>query len=147
VATTVDGSVTFIIGGHPFTLAGSLGSNIVVEYHKPFDQAVNLGTLRAFIQDVDSAFGLGGDSAASAALTSGVGSLSNATSGGQLTLPGNLQEVSVRITDIVLNTATKHYGLGVAFDFTAADVSVGGADGIKLLSVGLNVDFTPKTAK
>ena len=41
--TTFEGSIALSVAGHTYTLTGTLGDALIVEYHADFDQAISLG--------------------------------------------------------------------------------------------------------
>jgi hypothetical protein len=132
--TTFDGSITLSIAGQTYTLTGTLGNDLIVEYHADFAQAIGLGTV--------------GDIATSIATAVGFPDLATEITGtlSQLeTLPSPVGSViselagaTVRITDLEINTQTKTYGVGLALDFTTSS-SPPMLFGIALLSVGFKV--------
>ncbi|MGZ4434298.1 MAG: hypothetical protein ACXVW7_11825, partial [Trebonia sp.] len=130
--TTVDGSITLSIAGHNFTLTGTIGDAVIVEYHVDFDQAISLGSLNSIVSSIDSALGRSGG-------------LSNEITGTLSKLNGvpgigpaftKFEAATIRITDLEINTQTSTYGAGIALDFTQSPLTL---LGISLLSVGVKV--------
>ena len=131
--TTIEGMLTVTIAQHQFTLSGTLAkSAVIVEYHADFATSITLGTLTDIAGEIGNAFGfpeLGTD------ITSKVNDLK------QLPVAGpalaDLLQASVRITDLVINTATQTYGVGVALDFSANPPTL--LNAIELDSIGFKV--------
>jgi hypothetical protein len=135
--TTVEGSITLGIAGHTYTLSGTLGDHLIVEYHAAFEDAISLGTVSDIAQSIGDAVGfpaLGGEIKTALsdlqALPPPIGSI------GQL-----LATVTTRITDLEINTQTKTYGVGLALDFTQLPPGTPPPTllGITLLSLGFKV--------
>jgi hypothetical protein len=134
--TTVDGSITVSIAGQTYTLTGTLGSDLIVEYHKDFDEAISLGEVSAIAPSIATALNFP-DLATE--ITDALNSLN--------TLPVLGQAISVvlsasaRITDLEINTQTKTYGVGLALDFTTSSPQPT-LLGITLVSLGFKVTKT-----
>jgi hypothetical protein len=132
---TLKGSITIKIGSESFTLEGTVGNNIIVEYHADFDKAINLGSITEMGGEVAQALGVG-DMAKK--ITDEIENLKN-------NAPPILADVikvidsPIRITDLVINTQTNHYAFGFALDFTTQDIKIGN---IQLMSFGLLIDYS-----
>jgi hypothetical protein len=139
--TTFQASVSVMIAGHPFTLDGSLDvKGIVVEYHAPFDKAVNLGTITSVATEIGNALGF---SDLATDLTTTQQSIFGG--GGPLaSLALAIEQIQIRITDLVINQATSTYGIGLALDFTGLNPPPT-LFNITLLSVGFKVTKTKTT--
>lgn len=132
--TTINASMTVNIAGEIFTLAGKLdNANIVVEYHAPFDKAVSLGSIDTIATELGNALHF-----------PELGTLVTQTHTETKNLPvlggivGAFETATVRITDLVINTATKTYGVGLALDFTTS-TPLPQLFGITLVSLGFSV--------
>jgi hypothetical protein len=132
--TNFAASMTVTIAGEVFTLKGKLDThNIVVEYHESFDKAVSLGTIATIADEIGKALhfdDLGGTIRTTHDTIAGlpvVGEIGDA-----------LLTATIRITDIVINTSTKTYGVGLALDFTSSD-PLPTLFGITLVSLGFSV--------
>lgn len=132
--TTIAASMTVNIAGEIFTLAGKLdNANIVVEYHAPFDTAVSLGSIDTIATEIGNALHF-----------PELGTLVTTTHNdiGQLPVVGGIvnaiETATVRITDLVINTSTKTYGVGLALDFTTS-TPLPTLFGITLVSLGFSV--------
>ncbi len=132
--TTINASMTVNIAGEIFTLAGKLdNANIVVEYHAPFDKAVSLGSIDTIATELGNALNF-----------PELGTLVTQTHTETKNLPvlggivGAFETATVRITDLVINTATKTYGVGLALDFTTS-TPLPQLFGITLVSLGFSV--------
>jgi hypothetical protein len=138
--TTIEGMVTLTIASHKFTLAGTLAkSAVIVEYHADFADSITLGTIKEITIELGQIFGLDNLQADIDAALDQIRSLPNAVN-----LANQLLNASVRITDLVINTATNTYGFGMALDFTADPPTL---FDIKLDSIGFKVTRSkPPTA-
>ena len=115
--TTFEASMTVNIAGEIFTLKGKLdNAAIVVEYHAEFDKAVSLGSIETIATEIGNALNF-----------PELGNLVNETHTqiGELPVVGgivnSIDTATIRITDLVINTATKTYGVGLALDFTTSN--------------------------
>jgi hypothetical protein len=131
--TTIEGMLTVTIAKHKFTLSGTLAkSAVIVEYHADFADSITLGTLTDIAGDIGAAFGfpeLAGE------ITDGVNQIKSLPVAGPAV--ADLLQASVRITDLVINTATQTYGVGVALDFSANPPTL--LNTIELDSIGIKV--------
>lgn len=130
--TTIDGSITVSIAGQTYTLTGTLGSDLIVEYHKDFDEAISLGQVDTIAPAIATAFNFPD-------LASEITNAQNSLSA----LPGisTFLTASARITDLEINTQTKTYGVGLALDFTTSTPQPT-LLGITLVSLGFKVTKT-----
>jgi len=132
--TNVAASMTVNIAGEVFTLKGKLDSyNIVVEYHEPFDKAISLGKIETIADEIGHALHfdeLGGFIRSTHDALHGLPVVED--------IVDALTQATIRITDIVINTSTKTYGVGLALDFTSAD-KLPELFGITLMSLGFSV--------
>jgi hypothetical protein len=126
--------MTVNIAGEAFTLKGRLDTNnIVVEYHEPFDKAISLGTIETIADEIGKALQF-----------DDLGGIIRSTHDSIKALPvvgeigDALLTATIRITDIVINTSTKTYGVGLALDFTSSD-PLPTLFGITLMSLGFSV--------
>jgi hypothetical protein len=135
--TTYEPYMVLEIAGHQYTLTGEMiGNDLVISYHKPFGEAIKLGTIEQMIGQVDDVLKLGGN------LTKTWNDAEGAVK--KIPLLGDVANAiataPIRITDIGIHTGTKEYSFGFALDFTGKDISV--VD-IKLQAFG----FVVKTTK
>lgn len=141
--TTVEASITLTIAGQPYTLTGTVGNDLIVEYHADFDKAISLGTI--------------GDIAPSIASTLNFPDLATEITNAQneaksLPVLGSIASLlfsaTARITDLEINTQTKTYGVGLALDFTQlpAGTPTPTVFNITLLSFGFKVTRTNTAA-
>jgi hypothetical protein len=132
--TNIAASMTVNIAGQDFTLKGKLDSlNIVVEYHEPFDKAISLGKIETIADEIGTALHfdeLGGVIRSTRDAIHGLDVVRE--------IGDALLTATVRITDIVINTSTKTYGVGLALDFTSSD-PLPTLFGITLVSLGFSV--------
>jgi len=133
---TVAGTVVLTIAGQQYTLTGTVGSAIIVEYHKPFDQAISIGSITSIAGEVGTALGV---PQIGTQATSAVNSLSGVPVLGSVVAA--IANANIRITDLAINTQTKTYQFGFAFDFTAGG-SPPTLAGITLDAFGLLVSYT-----
>jgi hypothetical protein len=130
----VAGFITVDISGTPYTLSGTVGSAIVVDYHRSFADAANVGTIQSIITSVATALGstsLGAEVSAALDSVKGVPFLGPVVA--------VLTTSNVRITDLAINTATRTYQFGFGLDLTGQDIKLGS---ITLDSFGLVVTST-----
>ena len=111
--TTVDGTVTLSIAGNTYTLTGTLGDDLIVEYHADFDQAISLGTVGAIAPSIANALSFPDLAREITDTLNEVGSLPVIGQIGSILL-----KATARITDLEINTQAKTYGVGLALDFT-----------------------------
>jgi hypothetical protein len=136
--TTVAGSVTVSIAGHTYTLTGTLGNSVIVEYHAAFEDAISLGSIDQIATTI-------GDDLHFPGLGQEITSARDQLKTMQLPVVGDLVKAltsaSIRITDLEINTQTKAYGIGVALDFTQLPPGTAAPElfGITLLSLGFKV--------
>lgn len=131
--TTVEGSITLSIAGHNFTLTGTLGDHLIVEYHADFDQAISLGTVGAIAPSIAGALNFP-DLANE--ITGTLGQVQQLPAIGPIA--GVLLTATAKVTDLEINTQTKTYGVGLALDFRTSSPAPSLA-GITLLSLGFKV--------
>lgn len=136
-STTVEGSITVTILNQTYTLTGTLGQHLIVEYHASFEDAITVGSIDDIVGEIGKAVGypdLGNqvkqftqNDLANVPVLKTVFSL--------------LTEVKIKITDLEINTQTNTYGVGLALDFTQlpAGTTAPTLLGIELLSVGFKV--------
>lgn len=132
--TNIAATMTVVIAGETFVLGGKLdNANIVIEYHRDFDKAISLGSIDTIAVEIGNSLNF-----------PELGDLVKSThdSIGQLPVVGGIvnaiETATVRITDLVINTATKTYGVGLALDFTTS-TPLPTLFGITLVSLGFNV--------
>jgi hypothetical protein len=128
--TTIDGSITVSIAGQNYTLTGTLGSDLIIEYHEDFDQAISLGPVADIAPKIAAAFNFP-DLASE--ITDGLDSLKSLGSAISAVLTA-----SAKITDLEINTQTSTYGVGLALDFTTSSPQPM-LFGITLISLGFKV--------
>ena len=133
--TTFEASMTVNIAGEIFTLKGTLdNAAIVVEYHAEFHKAVSLGSIETIATEIGNALNF-----------PELGNLVKETHtqiGGLPVVGGivnSIDTATIRITDLVINTATKTYGVGLALDFTTSEPPLPTLFGITLVSLGFHV--------
>jgi hypothetical protein len=131
---TVEGSITLTIANHTFTLTGTLGQHMIVEYHAAFEDSISLGSIGDIATQIATAVGFSGFAdeikAVNGSLSTNVPVLSS--------IAMTLTSASVRITDLEINTQTSTYGVGLALDFTTSSPAPM-LLGIELLSLGFKV--------
>ena len=133
--TTFEGSIALSVAGHTYTLTGTLGDALIVEYHADFDQAISLGLVGDIAPAIATAMNFP-DLAVE--ITDALKTVS--------TLPviGPLGSIfltaTARITDLEINTQTSTYGVGLALDFTTSTPlpELPGVN-IALLAIGFKV--------
>lgn len=138
--TTIDGSITVTIAGQKYTLTGTLGNALIIEYHKDFDEALSLGPVKDIAPQIANAFNFP-DLATE--ITDALNSLSTLPVAGQAI--STVLTASARITDLEINTQTKTYGVGLALDFTTSTPQPSLFD-ITLVALGFKVTRVNTTA-
>lgn len=132
-STTVEGSITLTIGPKTYTLTGTLGDHLIVEYHATFEDSISLGSVDTIATEIGTAMGFPGFGAEIQSVHSSLA---------QVPVLGSIASVlttaSVRITDLEINTQTNTYGVGLALDFTTSSPAPK-LLGIELLSLGFKV--------
>jgi hypothetical protein len=130
--------------GQNYTLEGTLGSSastssgVNVEYHKEFDQAINLGPVSVIAGQIASALGFQG---VSGEITGALGTLKALPVIGSA-IADLVDGASARITDLVINTSASTYEVGLALDFSLSPPTV---FGIELIAVGFKVTSSRNT--
>jgi hypothetical protein len=133
---TFDGSLTLEIGGQKYTLTGTLGDHIIVEYHAAFDDSISLGPITGpsgIASQVATTFGFPGFDTE---ITKALGDLNTVPLVGAAV--DAVLTASVRITDLEINTLTGSYGIGVALDFSTSNPSPS-LFGVALVALGFKV--------
>jgi hypothetical protein len=146
-SVTLDGSLVVNILGQNYTLEGTLSGTgsgstgtggVNVEYHKEFDQAINLGPVSVIAGQIASALGFQG---VSDEITQAMTTLKALPVIGTA-IADLVDDASARITDLVINTSASTYEVGLALDFSLAPPTV---LGIELMAIGFKVTSSPKT--
>ena len=132
----VEASLTISIAGHPYTLTGIVGTQIVVYYHASPDTGIVLGNIVEMAEHVGEALGL--SSIGKAALD-----LANAVNNSTIPVFSQIATVvltaPIVITDLVINTETKIYQFGFALDFTGLSIGINHPVQLSLLYFSLKV--------
>jgi hypothetical protein len=137
--TNIGASLTINIAGELFTLTGKFDSNdVVVEYHQPFDKAVSLGTIASIAHEIAKALSVPELETAITTTHDQVKNLKPLQS-----ILDIITSATIRITDLVINTATQTYGVGLALDFTTSNPLPTVFD-ITLVSLGFNITHAKK---
>ena len=138
---TVEGSITLTIASHTFTLTGTFGDHMIVEYHASFEDSITVGSITDIAGQIATAVGVTG-------LDTDIKNVSSSLSSVPVLkdIYNVLTNAQIRITDLEINTQTGTYGVGLALDFTQlpagtlpASQTVPTLLGIELLSLGFKV--------
>jgi hypothetical protein len=133
-STDIAASLTIAIAGQPFTLGGKFdNSGIIVEYHSDFGQAASLGSIQSVADEIEKSLNFNGLSKIITDTNDLVKNL-----GPIAKIASAFETATIRITDIVINTKTKTYGIGLALDFTTSN-PLPELFGITLVSLGFSV--------
>lgn len=137
--TTYEGLLVLNIAGQTYTLTGTLGDGLVLEYHADWDKAISLGPVGSIAGTIATQLGfpeLGNE------ITTELGKVAQLTVLGPIATL--LTSASARITDLEINTQTSTYGVGLALDFTQlpAGSATPSLFGITLLALGFKVTRT-----
>jgi hypothetical protein len=130
----VEGFIVIKIGDEEFTLQGKVGAAIIVSYHKPFDEALPLGTLPQMIGAVAAALGVPDAKGFQDHVKSTLDDMGKVpVLGGVVKM---LSEGVFKITDLGINTQTGTYefGFGVDTSATVNNIPIA-AFGVKLTYV------------
>ena len=149
--TSVQASLILEIERKNFELVGEIGKTedgkpkIIVEYNRPFDQALLIGTIDQLIVSVAAAMNLPGGFADSWT------KVNTDVKGVPVLGPvfERFTETPIRITDLVINTVMGKYEFGFAFDFKSSSkgpVTLAGDFPLKLDAFGLKVTHEKTTA-
>lgn len=143
-STTVEGSITLNIANHTFTLTGTLGQHMIVEYHAAFEDSISLGSISDIATAIANAFGFSGPNGIDTEISTVSRSLSSVPVLSEIAAV--FIHAQIRITDLEINTQTSTYGVGLAMDFTKLppgtlpnNQTVPTLLGIELLSLGFKV--------
>ena len=110
----IEGFIVIKIGDEDFTLQGKVGAAIIVSYHKPFDEALPLGTLPQMIGAVAKALGVPDADGFQKHLQSTLEDMGKVpVLGGVVKM---LSEGVFKITDLGINTQTGTYEFGFGVD-------------------------------
>jgi len=130
----VAGFITVDISGTPYTLSGTVGDAIIVDYHRSFAEGANLGSIVDIAGSVGHALGyddLGKVATDAATALTNVPFLKP--------LSAALLTANVRITDLAINTATSTYQFGFGLDLTGQGLAIAS---VALDSFGIVVTST-----
>ena len=136
--TQVRGFIILDVAGEQFTLTGTIGTNIVVSYHREFRDAPALGSIKKAAAALAGAIGGG------VSFDDKIEEFAKTLE--KIPVLGDIFEAfltaTVRITDLEINTVTKTYEIGIALDFSDAPISVGQ---VTMQAFGLNIRKTVTT--
>jgi len=147
-SVTIDGSLVVNILGQNYTLEGTLSGSgsgstatggVNVEYHKEFDQAINLGPVSVIAGQIATALGFSG---VSDEITQAMKTLKGVPVIGTA-IADLVDDASARITDLVINTNAGTYEVGLALDFSLAPPTV---LGIELMAIGFKATTSKNTS-
>ena len=111
--TQVRASITVEIDKKPFTLTGTVvGSDFMVSYHREFEDAPTLGTIKGAAVAVADAFNVKSDE-----FTKNIDAFFSTLPTPLAAIGNAILTAEVRITDLGINTAAKTYEIGFALDF------------------------------
>lgn len=113
----IEGFIVIAIGDEKFTLTGKIGDAIIVSYHKPFEEALPLGTLTQMIGKVATALGIPNAAGFEQSLNTTLDDVAKVPVLGPVVKM--LKEGVFKITDLGINTQTKTYEFGFGVDTTA----------------------------
>jgi len=135
----VVGLVIVEIGGEKFELEGTIGKDIVVEYHRRFDDALPLPSIVKIIGGVSEALGITDKNAMETKWEDAKAKFKDIPVLKPLL---DLLSTPIRITDLAINTKTKTYQFGFAWDFTESESFDIKDFGLKLDAIGLKLTYT-----
>lgn len=135
----IEGFIEISIGDEKFKLDGIVGAYLKVEYHKPFEEAVSLGTIPEMVGAVASGLGVADGATFAGNLTNRIGDLGRVP--GLQPVAKILNEGVVKVTDLAIDTQEGKYQFGFGVDLTGLEPPIGYA-GITLDAFGLLFTYT-----
>jgi hypothetical protein len=132
-----EGFITITIGKETFELHGTVGDYLKVEFHKPFDKAPDLGTIPEMVAAVASGLGVADGPTFEANLKEKITKLGKVP--GLEKVAKALNESTVKVTDLGIDTQADRYQFGFGVDLTGAQIAYAG---ISLDAFGLLFTYT-----
>jgi hypothetical protein len=120
-----------------FELRGTVGDHLKVAWHKPFDEAIDLGTIPEMVGAVAGAIGVADGASFKAELDAKLDALENI--GGLKPVAHLLKTATVRITDLGIDTQVGKYEFGFGIDLSASSIAY---KGVSLDAFGLLFTYT-----
>jgi hypothetical protein len=117
-----EGFVTITINKEPFTLRGTVGASLNVQYHKDLEHAAPLGTIPDMVAAIASGFGLADGDDFKQKLQDTIAALGQVPGLGPVAKI--LNEGQVKVTDLGIDTASGKYQFG--FGVELSDFKYGG---------------------
>jgi hypothetical protein len=136
-AFTVKGYVVIDIGDKQFMLDGDVGSYINVQYHRSFDEAVSIGTIPQIAEAVAGALGID-QKEFHEKITKDIDNLKVIPG-----LPAALKKLTIKVTDLGINTNDNKYEFGFCCDLSTAGIKAGG---VQLRGFGMKITYSRQPA-
>jgi hypothetical protein len=131
------GYIRVTIGDDHFELRGTVGDHLKVAWHKPFEEAVDLGTIPEMVGAVAGAIGVADAAHFTDELNKKLDALESI--GGLKPVAHLLKTATVKVTDLAIDTQIGKYEFGFGVDLSASDVSY---KGVSLDAFGLLFTYT-----
>ena len=132
-----EGFIGVTINEQYYELRGTVGDHLKVAWHKPFAEAIDLGTIPDMVGAVAGAIGVTNGASFKAELEAKLDALEKI--GGLKPVAHTLKTASVRITDLGIDTQAGRYEFGFGVDLSAAGVAY---KGVSMDAFGLLFTYT-----
>lgn len=119
-----EGFIRITINEQPYELRGTVGDHLKVAWHKPFEEAIDLGTLPEMVGGVAGAIGVADGASFKAGLDEKLNALEKI--GGLQPVAHALKTATVRITDLGIDTQAEKYEFGFGVDLSASGIAYKG---------------------
>ena len=131
------GFIRVTINEEPYELWGTVGDHLRVSWHKPFEDAIDLGTIPEMVSAVADAIGVADGASFKAELEAKLDALENI--GGLKPVAHALKTATVRITDLGIDTQVGKYEFGFGVKLSGVAYK-----GVSLDAFGLLFTYTPE---
>lgn len=132
-----EGFIHVTINEQHYELRGTVGAHLKVAWHKPFEEAIELGTIPEMVGAVAGAIGVADAASFKAELEAKLDALEKI--GGLKPVAHLLKTATVRITDLGIDTQIGKYEFGFGVDLSKAGVAY---KGVSLDAFGLLFTYT-----
>ena len=132
-----EGFIRITINEQPYELRGTVGDHLKVAWHKPFEEAIDMGTIPEMVGAVAGAIGVADGASFTAELNAKLDALEKI--GGLKPVAHTLKTASVRITDLGIDTQVGKYEFGFGVDLSASGIAY---KGVSMDAFGLLFTYT-----
>jgi hypothetical protein len=134
----IEGFIEISIGDEKFRLDGIVGKHLKVEYHKPLEEAVSIGSIVDMVGAVGSGLGLTDVAHFNSFVTGKINELKNSVPAlGKVA--DLLLNTPVKVTDLGIDTQEGKYQFGFGVDLTGQGLAYAG---ISLNAFGFVITYT-----